>query len=504
MSGEMATTGLRAWLRKHYEILLLGGILLVALALRLYQLEADSFWIDELTQIKHSRVPFVQVFGAALIDDGSTPLDYIVTHFAYYYMGRSEAMLRLPPVLWGVLSVATIYFLGKRMFDKTTGFLAAALLTILPSHVYYSQEVRPYSLPALVILLATYAFCHALGRNTRSAWALYGATLAVGMYCHYYVVIVCIFHGVYLVLMALAKRLPWDRLMPFIVAAGAGGLLFLPWVVADTFGSTTARFSWPTISTLFVAPFALSGASYRFALTNPLTWCAAFMWASAIVGVVLYIRGRSAARDNMGLLSLVAVGGMVVTLLLDFLADHFFPTRHFLPYAPLLVLLAAGAAIALVRMGAQRLTRVEAQSIVTATSAVLLLVLAGATLAGSLSAAYKHQKQDWRGVSRYLLLHAEAEDAVLLRVTFDVEFYAPELSGQIVRLRGMKTVREAAEAHPRVWIVDWSSALGRYVPDVGEWAESEKPLRIRGFSGMELYVHSETLTSQELQDSLKR
>lgn len=200
----------RNHLRRHHEAILLGAILLVALALRLYQLEQDSFWIDELPQIAHSRVPFAKVFKACLIDEGSTPLDYLVTHFVYYYIGRSEGILRLP----AVLAVATVYFLGKRMFDKTTGFLAAAILAILPSHVYYSQEVWPYSLPALMVLLATFAFYLALERNTRGAWALYGATLVVGMYSHYYVAVVAILHGAYLVLMALAKRLPWNRLPP--------------------------------------------------------------------------------------------------------------------------------------------------------------------------------------------------------------------------------------------------------------------------------------------------
>jgi len=127
MTTETRDTPL-AWLRRHHDVILLGAILLAALALRLYQLEQDSFWLDELIQIRRSRLPFFAMIKDVLAEVGAVPIEYIITHFVYYYIGRSEGILRLPAVLWGVLSVATVYFLGKRMFDKTTGFLAAALL----------------------------------------------------------------------------------------------------------------------------------------------------------------------------------------------------------------------------------------------------------------------------------------------------------------------------------------------------------------------------------------
>jgi hypothetical protein len=85
-----------------------------------------------------------------------------------------------------------------------------------------------------------------------------------------------------------------------------------------------------------------------------------------------------------------------------------------------------------------------------------------------------------------------------------VEFYAPELKNHIQPLRSLKTIQDAAKAHQRVWIVDWSSALRRYVPDVAHWLEAEKPLRIRGFTSMELYLYSATLTPQQLEATLKK
>jgi len=432
------------------------------------------------------------------------PIEYIITHFVYYYIGRSEGILRLPAVLWGVLSVATVYFLGKRMFDKTTGFLAAALLAILPSHIYYSQEMRPYNLAAFMIALTTLAFYHAVSRNTRGAWALYGITLVIGMYSHYYVAIVGILHGAYLVLMALVKRLPWNRLLPYVIAAGAAGLLFLPWPLSDTI-RTSQTFRMPGVGTLFSAPFASTGVNYKFTLLHPLTWFAGFVWLSALAGVVLFIKGGSAARNNIGLLAVVVLFGLTAVVILDYTAPYFFATRQFLPFAPLLILLGAAGAMSVIRAVSQRLApRLPGDAVVTA-AAVVLVLFAAATVSGALSNMYRYNKQDWRGLGRYLLQHADPDDAIVARATFQVEFYAPELKPQIVRMRGVKTVEDAAQTHRRVWIVvDWTSGFGNILPDVAQWVKTEKPLSIRSFSGVGLYLHSTTMTPQQLEATLKK
>lgn len=498
-----AQNSLREYLRRHHEVILLGAILLIALTLRLYQLEHDGFWIDELTQIRLSRLPFSDMIRDVLADVGTVPVEYIITHFVYYYIGRSEGILRLPAVLWGVLSVATIYFLGKRMFDKTTGFLAAATLTILPSHVYYSQEMRPYSLAAFMILLITLTFHRALERNTRGAWALYGATLAVGMYSHYYVAIAGILHGAYLMLMGLAKRLPWKRLLPYIAAAGVAGLLFLPWVLADTFGSPYT-FRRPAASALFEAPFGSPGTTYRFALSHPLTWFGTLAWAGAIAGVCLFIRGKSPTRDNLGLPAIVSLAGMASVLALDYTAPYFFASRQFAPYAPTLVLSAAGAAVAVVRALAQRLARADARDRIAAVAAALLMVFAAASLGGPLAQSYRYEKEDWRGVARYLLQHVRHDDIILTRIPYYLELYAPELKKQTITLKGVATIQSQAKKHKRVWVLDRPYALRRNLPEVLDWAAKEKPLEVKGFSTLCLYLYSEQMTRQELEASLPR
>jgi len=56
----------------------------------------------------------------------------------------------------GILSVLYIYKLGKELVDKSTGYIAALLLTVNVFQIEYSQEARSYSLMMLFIVIAYY------------------------------------------------------------------------------------------------------------------------------------------------------------------------------------------------------------------------------------------------------------------------------------------------------------------------------------------------------------
>lgn len=509
MATEMPTVGFRAWLRRHLEALLLGAILLAALALRLYGLEKNSLWFDELYQVQLSRGPVFATLKAVLGDNAAVPIHSLITHLVYVHIGQSEGILRMPTVLWGTASVALIYFLGRRMFDKTAGFLAAALLAFVPSQIYFSQEVRSYILASLMVLLTTLAFQRALDVKTRAAWALYGGTLAVGMYSHYYVAVVGVLHGAWLLLMCLAKRLPWASLHPYLVSAGIAGLLFLPWVVLDgrdmmtrPGGLPDATYVAPTLVAWLRAPFV--GANYSVPQDPPQTWFVTVVEALAAAGIALAVLRKREWWRNAGLAAFVGLGGMGCTLALDAITPFAFYVRQMVPFGPLVVLLMSGTWIGLVRAGCARLTRRPPGGMASGLAAVLLVAFAAVTLAKPFVGIYETPKEDYRGAARYLLQHVRPDDRILSYWSFCLPLYAPELAGQIVWLKGMGTLDQQAAAHARVWILERPVPLRNRLADVQAWVNSEKPLQPQKFSGLRLYLYSEKLTPQELKDSLKR
>ena len=129
------------------------AITIAALILRLI-LSGQSFWLDQGASYVLSSLPLPQFFQA-IKADFHPPLYYLLLHLYLPYV-TSESLIRLPGIIIGTLTVPLTYELIKNLPFTKAGRLAAnrypiALLSALivainPLHVYYSQELRMYSL----------------------------------------------------------------------------------------------------------------------------------------------------------------------------------------------------------------------------------------------------------------------------------------------------------------------------------------------------------------------
>jgi 4-amino-4-deoxy-L-arabinose transferase-like glycosyltransferase len=75
-----------------------------------------------------------------------------------YLFGSSKEVARLPSLLIGLSSIPLIYLLGKRMFSKGVGLLAAALLAFSPEAIVWSGRARMYALQQFTVILALLCF----------------------------------------------------------------------------------------------------------------------------------------------------------------------------------------------------------------------------------------------------------------------------------------------------------------------------------------------------------
>ena len=131
-----------------YPTLLL--ILLLAFALRLYGLANQSLWWDELKTWERATVPLNQMLTNLIGIRDQVPLYYWMMRF-WRTIGTEPTILRLISVYFGTLSIPLVYKIGRRLDGQATGLLSAFLLAISPFHIWYSQEVRMYTLlPALL------------------------------------------------------------------------------------------------------------------------------------------------------------------------------------------------------------------------------------------------------------------------------------------------------------------------------------------------------------------
>jgi len=242
---------------------LLAGLLLLATLLRVYRLAGQSLWADEGNSVALATRSIARIAQDAAADI-HPPLYYWFLHHWVNLFGTSEAAVRGFSVLCGVLLVWLIYLIGRRLYGVRTGLAAAAIASISPFQVYYSQEARMYMLMALLGAIAVYAFVRyvldesaalarlAVGdpaglRLPLGTALLYVAATTGGFYTHYaFPVLPLTINLLYLIWLVRSRHRGATslRFLRWIVLQAAVIIAFWPWLPTAVQRVT----SWPTSS----------------------------------------------------------------------------------------------------------------------------------------------------------------------------------------------------------------------------------------------------------------
>lgn len=128
-------------------------ILVLGTILRLISLN-QSLWLDEAINVMAAKsYSFFGMITQYAIADFHPPGYFILLWFWTKAFSISEIAVRIPSVIFGVLTTYVIFLIGQKIHSKALGLLAAILLAVNPLHIYYSQEARMYSLAALAVSL---------------------------------------------------------------------------------------------------------------------------------------------------------------------------------------------------------------------------------------------------------------------------------------------------------------------------------------------------------------
>lgn len=164
----------------------MSGLLFgLALALRLFRLDAQSLWLDEggTWDTVTSRS-----WGGLVTDLWSARAGYPLYHLLMKgwvaLAGDSPWMLRFPSALAGAAVVALTYTLGRRLRDAWLGMTAATLLLINPFALWIAQDAKVYSLLMLVVGWSLLALLAALQRGGSRRWLLWFGLLVMLLMTH--------------------------------------------------------------------------------------------------------------------------------------------------------------------------------------------------------------------------------------------------------------------------------------------------------------------------------
>jgi mannosyltransferase len=176
----------------------LYAIVFAALCLRLYKLDFQSLWLDELYTMKESDpdISWIETIKAVADIEYKSPFYYLVVKLLFMIFGHTAVVARSLSVIGGVAGVYAIYFLGKELFSPRLGIIVALLTCVNPFHIYFSQEARSYIFLFLFTVTSFLFFIRTLRSLSTKNAILYGVNILITLHLHPFAFLVIAAQGI--------------------------------------------------------------------------------------------------------------------------------------------------------------------------------------------------------------------------------------------------------------------------------------------------------------------
>ncbi len=316
-------------------------LLIIALAavLRLFHLDYQSIWDDEIATMIQAdpSLDFSEAWAIYWQYDNMPPLYFITMRYLMLLFGYKTIVLRAFSALIGICCIPALYALTKKLFDTPIALIAALFAAINPMLIYYSQEGRPYTLLVLFTLLSFSKFIDALQQpgNKTLLWYVLFTTLLI--YSHFFGVFILfaqITYFAFKVCIDPTKRIElikhfWP--VPFLITL----LLFPAW--PQFFKNSAARDTWITLPGL--TPFQDTLHSFLGHAEVPLVMALLFL----ILYFIKTFNGKL-SNDSFHLLLFWLMGFLLIPLYRTYTTMPMIVHRYLLPVLPIVLIMISAAA----------------------------------------------------------------------------------------------------------------------------------------------------------------
>lgn len=399
--------------RASFVLLLLG-----AFALRVFRLDAQSLWWDEGISL-HLAASSLSEIVADRAGNLHPPLYFILLKGWVGLAGFNEFSVRYLSVLASFLQVAVAYLISRNWFGRAAAWGVACFVTIWPLSVIYAQETRVYAFLPLVylaLLALTYRLIRLHHGRRLILWLALGLAEWAALHLHYISFIVVAYVNFWFLFRCIGQR-QWLKSRRWLFVQLGVAIASLPWLV-------TVLNHWPDVQARINTGRGLTEPA-------PLTFLVAQSWTFHFTGLA----GLLAHPTASALATLTAIALAILLLvriwdkgerflllrttaqwLLPVSASFFiwsirsFSHPRYLAMAAIgLLPLVATLIFSKGAKGGQKWLTWLLSAIVTA-SIISLSFLALNTYFFDPSA----QKDDTRGVARYLEREAGPEDLIFV------------------------------------------------------------------------------------------
>ena len=341
-------------------------------------------------------------------------------------VGASEFAARHSSLIFGVLAVPLTWVVGRRIVGRATGAIGAMLVTLSPYLVWYSQELKMYSLVLALGLLSIYFYRRALDEGRWQWWVGHVITTSLMMYTHILAVLILVPQGLWFVVGWRKYRARWRG---WLVAMAALTLPYLP----------LAAWQGRTLFSDFQTghPFYSLGDMVHI-LFLAFSRGAATPWESVSMGVFLFLLlAGLVLREPGGYQSVLAlVLWLVVPILgvyLISLGMPIFTDRYLIYVAPAYALLLGRGLVGLGRQWR------PAQIL----AAVLLVFF---LIQGWRVQAADAIKSDFRSAARLVTEHHRPDDLIVFQIPYGLYTFEYYYRQPFEQAEGLYTNHDMSEA----------------------------------------------------------
>lgn len=222
-------------------------IFLLGIAIRLYNLEGQQVWGDEIDSLYRAQTFwtfFPEYLSYSTINDpgadnlkpplfegygNQQPFYYTALALWTKSFGTNVVIVRLFSVIISLFALIVFAVLAKELFDAKTSLLATFLFAISPFHLYYAHELRGYAFVTLFTLLSTLFYWRLihLRHDRYTTMVGYSLSLVFLLLSHTHGFFILLFHWVYYLCFVSEKKKIQHT---FFLANICTLLLYLPWL----------------------------------------------------------------------------------------------------------------------------------------------------------------------------------------------------------------------------------------------------------------------------------
>ncbi len=466
--------------REYYG---LSAIMLLALGLRIWGLNAPLWYDEILTLETHISLPWDEMMQTYSMNHHY--LFSLQAKLMTVLFGETAWAVRLPAMLFGLGSIATVCWLARDLAGRKVALVTALLLAISFHHIWFSQNARGYTELAFWSSLGMIFFLHGLRAPSLKIWLGYGLCLALAVATHLTGAFFFFAQG--LVWLVLAVRaLPSKGMKnPLIILPALGYLLgsalalaFYAPILASVFevAANVAQTSSADVMQEYQNPLwtIIEAVRTGIGAMGPLVGVIA-LGVLALVG----LGSRELWASDKGKLFTITVGLHIVLtmVLLSALGMRIWPRFFFVDIGFLMLLIVLGVQ-ALTQMFASLIKRVP-RSPLFAISVLAMVLVSGALAARN----YTAPKQNFAGA--YGLVQAERQNAdrvyaigvaaTVFNGYYDANWTPIEDSSQFETA--------IAQPGPAYFIVAFPARYFRVIPQMDDLAEDGSLQLVKRFPG---------------------